>query len=130
VWRWGAGVLAGLILVAVVAWSAGRSSTPEAPEPEPTTEHTTTPDNRVEEPISGAGSPQIIERETVRDVSDDNDSDDDTPVPRVTVVVPQPTTPPSSTQPAPAPTTQPPVIQVPNIPDIPDLPNLGLPLLP
>jgi hypothetical protein len=74
--------------------------------------------------------PRIIERETVREQSDDDDDD-----PRVEVNVPRQTNPPAprptrTTQPAPRPTSRPLVPEIPEVPDVPTPPDLGLPLLP
>lgn len=148
--RWGLAVVGALVLLVVVAWSAGWDSA-ERPEPKPTTREPTQAERIIEfcsRPASRGSvlckvdpedeeaveeatrrileqrttGPQIIERE-IRE----NDDDDDAPAPRVTVVVPrQPTS-----QPTPAQTTRPPLVpDIPEMAPVPKLPESPLGLQP
>lgn len=134
-WKWGAGVLAGLVILSAVAWEAGRRSVdlgPSQPESTMTPQRTPSPSPTptfTPSQMGGVLTPQIIERERVTERSaDDDDDGGQQPAPRVTVNVPRQQNPP--TQPPP-PTTRPPV-EIPEIkvPKIPEPPNLDLPLLP
>lgn len=124
--------------VGFVGWALGRYVTdqpitdPTIHEPRPTVSATpeVIPTPNRDPILGGTGESRIIERtETVRD-DDSDDSDDEAPAPRVTVIVPRPTSAPTT----PAPTTRAPVVPdlTEVIPDISDVipPDLGLPLLP
>lgn len=151
--KWGVGLLVGLVLLAAVAWDAGQRNKEEVPRRQPSEaeriiayckaqENRESPLCRVDPNDPDAvrdavrdtierqtTGPQIIERERV--VEDDDDDSDTSDSPDVRVIVPtaRPTTPPRSS--APRPTPRPSLLpELPEVPEVPMPPNLDLPLLP